>query len=238
MRSTLSLTLIMLMPLFTVGQSANATGRSKLLMPYFNPGITYRFLNYENPEEWVEHDRNRLEVAKFGFDAGLLLIIPVRNRAGVRAGLQYSNRGYRSVKQPLTWTTLDPAMPGLSRSIVSYHSIGIPLEIQFTCIDRKRFMVNPFAGLSPEVLINTTTVLETFVNGKTSGRSRSTKSVGSRKIALNARAGVEFSYDLSVRSCVRFGVLFQYSITSRMVSSIAAERSYGAYTSFGFARRF
>lgn len=230
--------LILLVPLYSAGQLSDSTKRRKSLIAFFNPGMTYRTVNYQAPEEWIKQSRDAVEIPKFAFDAGLLLAIPFKDRITLRAGLQYSNKGYRTIKQPLLWAITHASLPRFARSIVSYHSIGIPLEIQLTSIERKRFIVNAFAGFVPEIVLTTNSVVKTYIDGESSSAGRSSKSVGFAKTGLGARIGVEVVYHLSNRCSLISGMLFQYSISSRLVSSTAVERGYGAYGTFGFARRF
>lgn len=222
----------------SVAQSDRPEKRGKMFVASFSPGATYRALNYASVEEWVEDQRNRIESPKFAFDARVSLAIAAGNKVTVRAGLQFSNKGHRTKKRSLQWSESNPVFPSHSRTRVSYHSLGIPLEVCYFAFGKRDVKLNPFLGIVPEVVINSRTVVTNYAGDERLTRRHSGKSAGYAKFALSVRAGMEVMYSLSKRNCLVAGVMFDHSLTSRLVSSSANEKNYGAYTTIGFARKF
>lgn len=205
-----------------------------LLHVSFNPGITYRTIDYSSGEKWVGQKRAASEIPKFGFNAEVTFTKRLAPNVYGRTGLQFMNQGYRTKAQSLDWTS-DVDAPTSSRIIISHHHLGIPVEIGFMTFNRGGIAVIAFAGVGPDILLNSSTVLKTYPE---KAQLKSKKSVGFSRFGVNTRAGIEVMAKVSLRTSLVAGILFQYSMTSRLTGSDSKEHAYGGYLRLGVARQF
>ena len=116
------------------GQDKNST--QKILIGFnFSSDYNSRALknNDGSPSsDFVVKIRNDNEVAKFGFTTGLNICFNFSQLAGFETGVQFSNKGYKTISQDLIYFPPSPSSPTKAKTTYSYQYIGIPLKANFS----------------------------------------------------------------------------------------------------------
>ena len=181
----------------------------------FSPDYSFRTLRYgdgSSSTDQVIKTRNDIEKAKFGYTAGLSVIFNFSNLIGFETGVQYSNKGYKTIEKHLIYFPPDPGSPDRATTIYSYQYIGIPLKAKFTFGKNKtRFITS--AGFITNFL---TTIKQStnfkYSDGRTEKKTQSSTS-GYNKIDITPVVSIGVDYKvtdkihLSAEPVFRFGLI-------------------------------
>ncbi len=122
----------------------------------FSPDYSFRTLKNDDggsAADLVINTRNDIEKAKFGYTSGLRVTFNFSHLISFETGVQYSNKGYKTIEQQLIYFPPDPGSPDRATTIYSYQYIGIPLKAKFAFGKSKaRFVTS--AGFITNFLIN------------------------------------------------------------------------------------
>lgn len=136
----------------------------------FSPDYSSRILknNDGNPStDLVINSRNDIEVAKFGYTAGLNVCFNFSQLVGFETGIQFSNKGYKTKNQDLVYFPPNASLPTKFKTNYSYQYIGIPLKARFSFGNSKVRFVSGI-GFMTNILLNVKqTANYEYSNGKT-----------------------------------------------------------------------
>lgn len=120
---------------FSIKLCAQKTQANKVLIGYnFSSDYNYRTLkNNDNTPmaDVIIKSRNQFEIAKFGYTTGVDLLFNCSKNWGLETGLQYSNNGYKTENQELSFGSPDETLPIKAQFIYSYQYVGIPLKAKY-----------------------------------------------------------------------------------------------------------
>ncbi len=181
----------------------------------FSPDYSFRTLKNSGGDgstDLVIKIRNDIEKAKFGYSTGLNVTFHFSNLLGFETGILYSNKGYKTKEQQLTYFPPNPSLPDKSSTIYSYQYIGIPLKAKFYFGKNKtRFTTS--AGFITNFLINVKQSINLkYPNGSTEKKNQSSTS-GFNKVDISPMVSIGVDYKitdkfyLSAEPTFRFGLI-------------------------------
>jgi hypothetical protein len=195
----------------------------------FSPDYCFRTLKNNDgssSNDLILKSRNETEKSKFGYTTGLNVIFNFKKNIGIEAGIQFSNKGYQTKIQDLTFgSAIDPrrgfaynasgAAPIRAKFIYNDYYIDIPLKANFIFGKKKiRFITS--AGLTTNIFIKetVTSVLE-YDNGTNDKKTHST-TYDYNKINLSPIVSVGIDWKLNVRSNLRIEPTLRYGVLKIM----------------------
>ncbi|MFM1875610.1 MAG: outer membrane protein beta-barrel domain [Bacteroidota bacterium] len=175
--------------------------------------------------DWIIDGRNERETAKLGMTAGISFGYRFTKSIGIETGISYSNKGYQTKKDELTFgQMIDPrygftystsnggATPTHVRFIYNHHYIGIPVKVNFWVGGDKWKFVSSI-GVVTEFLVKSTNTAVLFMSDDSKERNTQESNDDYKLINLSptVSAGVEYALNptmsLRVEPTFRFGVL-------------------------------
>jgi hypothetical protein len=227
--------LIIILASITVqGQDTNPT--QKILIGFsFSPDYSSRTLknNDGSPSsDLVIKSRNDNEVAKFGFTTGLNVCFNFSQLVGLETGIQFSNKGYKTKSQDLTYFPPNPSLPTKAKTNYAYQYIGIPLKAKF-CFGKSKVRFVSSIGFMTNFLLNVkqTTNYE-YSNGKTEKKSQSSKS-GFNKVDFSPMVSVGVDYKLTNKIHLLAEPTFRYGAVKTKDAPVT-ENLWSAGLNIGF----
>jgi hypothetical protein len=180
------------------GQDTKPT--QKILIGFsFSPDYTSRTLknNDGSPSsDLVIKSRKDNEIANFGYTTGLNVCFNFSQLVGFETGIQFSNKGFKTKNQDLTYFPPNPNLPTKSKSIYAFQYIGIPLKAKFSFGKSKVRFVSSVGFLTNFLLNVKQTTNYEYANGKTEKKSQSSKS-GFNKVDFSPMVSVGVDYKLT-----------------------------------------
>ena len=197
----------------TFGQKSNQG--NKISIGYsFSPDYSFRALKNgdgNSSTDLVIKSRDDIEKAKFGYTTGLNVSFHFSDLLSFETGVQYSNKGYKTKEQDLTYFPPNPSLPNKATTNYSYQYIGIPLKAKFIFGKSKARFISS-AGFMTNFLINVKQASNyKYPDGKTEKKNQSSTS-GFNKIDISPMASIGIDYKLtdkihlSVEPTFRFGL--------------------------------
>jgi hypothetical protein len=187
-----------LVTLTATGQNTNAT--QKILVGFnFSPDYSFRTLknNDGSPSsDLVIKSRNGYEVAKTGYTTGLHVCFNLSQLTGLETGIQFSNNGYKTKTQDLTYFPPSPGSPTKSKTSYAYQYIGIPLKAKFSFGKSKVCFVTGL-GFTTSILlaVKQHTRFE-YADGRTEKKTQSA-TAGFKKVNILPMISVGIDYKLN-----------------------------------------
>lgn len=181
----------------------------------FSPDYSFRTLKNDggnNSTDLVIKSRNDIEKAKFGYTTGFNVTFNFSSLIGFETGVQYSNKGYKTIEQHLIYFPPAPASPDRVTTIYSYQYIGIPLKAKFAFGKSKaRFIAS--AGVITNFLIDIKQSINyKYSDGRTEKKNQSSTS-GFNKVDISPMVSIVVDYQitnkihLSAEPTFRFGLI-------------------------------
>ncbi len=136
-------------------QTSDTFSKKKILLGItFSPDYCYRMLHPTPEAHWIADYRDSIEIPKFGFTTGMLILYEPSNHFLFETGLYYSNKGEKTIIQTLSpEQSGDPALlTNQIRFIYSYNYIDIPMKINYFII-KGRTKIFISAGLSTNLYL-------------------------------------------------------------------------------------
>ena len=182
----------------TFGQKSKQA--NKISIGYsFSPDYNFRTLKNSDGNsstDLVIKSRDDIEKAKFGYTTGLNVTFHFSDLLGFETGVQYSNKGYKTKEQDLTYFPPNNSLPNKATTNYSYQYIGIPLKAKFTFgKSRTRFISS--AGFMTNFLLNVKQSTNyKYPDGKTEKKNQSSTS-GFNKIDISPMVSIGVDYKLT-----------------------------------------
>lgn len=172
------------------------------------PAYNFRFISGDDSFQSVLDYRNQQDEGKFGYSAGLSLLIDVKKHFTIETGVQYTNAGQR--------TTLDSLVGQVFNGNITQNwnlnYLEIPLKLQVNLINRK-VRLYASGGISASVFLfeNTITKIDLF-NGNSSKINSNNSNFEPNPILLNALLGVGLEYHFNRILSLRLEPTFTYGL--------------------------
>ena len=202
----------------------------------FSPDYSFRTLKNgdgNSSTDLVIKSRDDIEKAKFGYTTGFNVVFNFSDLLGLETGVQYSNRGYKTKEQNLTYFPPNPALPDKAITNYSYQYIGIPLKAKFSFGKNKARFISS-AGFVTNFLINVKQSIDyKYPDGKTDKKTQSL-TAGYNKIDISPIVSIGIDYQLtdkihlSAEPAFRFGLNRTKDVTVR-------EKLWNAGLAFGIS---
>lgn len=232
------LLLLLLAPFAASGQDEEATKPKKLMVGLsFSPDYCFRTLKAESSHQFIVEERNETEIPKVGFTAGAELLWQVHKRMDLQTGVYYSNKGYKTDKHSLTWTSSDPNFPVNYQIRYRYQYFDIPVRVNYYILTSK-LKVFVTGGIVTNVFNRQQTKL---ILEEADGSDRSTLSdtdLGFSAITISALTGIGIFYPVSKSFSFKIQPVFSQSLTALKRSTDLKEKLYSAGVEVGFYYAF
>ena len=221
----------MLVSCFTFGQDSLKSVPSNEFKQVFvgvniSPDYCYRTLTNtdDNPfNSFITDFRNNDEKAKYSYTAGLNIYYKISKCTGFEAGVQYSNKGYQSKTDDLTfgdlidprygfvYATIQGPVPTTARFIENYNYLDIPLRAIFS-LGKKKLSFVASIGITANILLKATETVILEYENAASKRERNAQSYNFKKINLSPTISLGADYKISKRLNLRAEPTFRYGI--------------------------
>ncbi|TAD92816.1 MAG: PorT family protein [Bacteroidetes bacterium] len=180
----------------------------------FSPNVSYRTLKNNDgrsSSNFVVDQMNKTETAKFGYNAGLNVCFNLQKFIGLETGIQYSNQGYQTKKQTLTFEQPNPSSPKQAKFIYDFHYIDIPVKVNFTFGEQKIRLFTSL-GVTTNIFIKQTQTSFLYYGDRSNTENSETNFNYNRiNISPAISAGIDYkinsSMNLRVEPTFRYGVL-------------------------------
>ena len=200
--------------IITIGQ--NAKQATKISIGYnFSPDYNFRTLKNNNGNsstDLVISSRNDIEKAKFGYTTGFDVTFHFSDLLNFQTGIQYSNKGYKTREQDLSYFQTTPTDPNKIAIKYSYQYIGIPLQAKFYFGKSKARFISG-VGVVTNFLVNTkNSIMLKYLDGRTEKKNESS-STGINKIDISPLVSIGVDYKLTnkinilIEPTFRFGLI-------------------------------
>lgn len=181
-----------------------------------SPNICYRSLQVNDGSSTsagIVMSRNENETVKLGYSAGLNMCFNLKRHFGIEAGIQYSDKGFRSKMLILNPLQPDPFVPNKAKFIYNFHCVDIPIKANFTT-DEGKIRVFTSVGLTANFFIKETVTSVLFFSDHTERKTRMTsESDNYNKLNITPTISVGVDYrinekmNLRIEPTLRYGVL-------------------------------
>jgi len=216
------------------GQDKNSS--QKILIGFnFSPDYSYRTLKNNDgsfSSDLVINSRNDVEVAKFGYTTGLNVCFNFTQLVGFKTGIQFSNKGYKTKNQDLTYIPPNPSSPTKAQINYAYQYIGIPLEAKFSFGRSKVRFVSSIGFITNFLLNVKQTNNYEYSNGKTEKKSQSSKSAFNN-VDISPIISVGIDYKLNNKIHLFAEPTFRYGVIKTKDAPVT-EHLWNAGLNFGF----
>ena len=197
---------------------------NKILIGYnFSSDYNYRSLKNSNNKPMTEvviESRNKTEIAKFGYTTGINVLFNCTKKWGLETGLQYSNNGYQTKKQNLTFEIPNETLPINAKFIYSYQYIGIPLKAKYS-FGKKNIRGIAAVGVLTNFLVNEQTKIKyDYLNGREETKTEQNNS-DLNKINILPVISVGLDYNLCRKMHLVAEPTYRYSLSKLKNSSIS-----------------
>ena len=154
--------------------------------------------------------RNNRETIKIGYTAGLNACFNFKNIIGLETGVQYSNKGYQTKIEDITFGQPDPSLPDKFKYIYDYHYIDIPVKANFT-IGKKKVRFFTSIGVTTNILIKYTETCILVYSDHTNRETNST-SFNYNKVNISPTISVGIDYKINNRMNLRVEPTFRFGV--------------------------
>jgi hypothetical protein len=181
----------------------------------FSSDFNYRTLKKTDEnvttKDIFQHN-NATETFKLGYTTGLNICYNFSNTIGIEAGVQYSNKGYRTKEMNFSGTNLANDIKTKLR--YNYYYIDLPTKVNFT-FGQKKIRLFTSIGASTNFFIKNinTTIVQYSDNSK---KKYSQNTVGKHqkynKIYISPLVSLGINYKLNEKFNLRVESIFRYGI--------------------------
>jgi hypothetical protein len=141
--------------------STKSTKRKFWIGLNFSPDLCYRNLVVLGDTSNTRYSYKKYETYKFNFSAGVSVLYYLKDNINIESGLQYSNKGYRSI-----WRYSDNYISGKFEHIYSWYYADIPLRVNI-CFGNKKLKYTCGAGIIGNILLASGIRYNSFYDGGT-----------------------------------------------------------------------
>lgn len=182
----------------------------------YAPEYAFRNLKWNADSKIFADVRDTLEIAKFGYSAGLTFAYQLNNKCTFEVGALFSDKGERTKKYDLQNSIIiaeQDKVPSTASFINHYYYLDIPLKFNYYLYIKKvKFHLT--AGFSTNAFLyqKTTTTIEN--KDGSSETSSSFYHPNFKKINFSLLAGFGINYNLTDKYVLRVEPLYKRSINS------------------------
>ena len=202
----------------------------------FSPDYSFRILKNgdgNSSTDLVIKSRDNIEKAKFGYTTGLNVTFHFSDLLGFETGVQYSNKGYKTKEQDLTYFPPNTSLPNKATTNYSYQYIGIPLKAKFSFGKSKARFISS-AGFMTNFLINVKQSTNyKYPDGKTEKKNQSSTS-GFNKIDISPMVSIGVDYKLTDKIHLSAEPTFRFGL-SKTKDAPVKEKLWNAGLVFGIS---
>jgi hypothetical protein len=182
----------------------------------FSPDACYRTLKNTDGSEssdFVIDTRNDMETIKFGYTTGVNFQYNLNRFWGVSLGVHYANRGYQNKKIDVVPPTSqpDPALPEQFKFIQNFHTLDLPLKLNFT-LGKNKFRFTTGIGAAANFLLKESQTSVMYFADRTT-RNSGPSGYNYKKWNLSPFFSIGIDYQLNqkmnlrVEPTVRYGII-------------------------------
>ena len=183
----------------------------------FSPDLCYRNLIVLGDTSNSRESYRKYETYKFNFSAGVNLLYYLKDNINIESGLQYSNKGYRSISN-YTYTHDS----GKYEIIDSWYYVDIPLKVNI-CFGKKKLKYTLGAGIVGNILLAGGTRY-TFLpdrGSKVSSYYNNWGSLSESNASFTANAGLVWQFKANQQ--IKFEPTFRYAMFDPSKSRVFKE---------------
>ncbi len=196
--------------------------------------------------DWIIDGRNERETAKLGMTAGISFGYRFTKSISIETGLSYSNKGYQTKKDELTFgQIIDPrygftidstsnvgATPTHARFIYNHHYIGIPVKVNFSVGGDKWKFVSSI-GVVTEFLVKSSNTSVLFMTDDSKKRNTEELNDDYKLINLSPTVSVGVEYVLNPNMSLRAEPTFRFGVL-QIIDTPVTGYLYNAGLQFGY----
>jgi hypothetical protein len=181
----------------------------------FSPDACFRTLKNtdgSSTSDFVIDMRNDTETIKFGYTTGVNFQYNLNRFLGLSLGVHYANKGYQNKKIDVVPPTPqpDPALPKQFKFIQNFHTLDLPLKLNFT-LGKNKFRFTTGIGAAANFLLYESQTSVIYYSDRT---TRNSESSGNNYKKLNfspfLSVGIDYqineSMNVRMEPTVRYGV--------------------------------
>ncbi len=216
--------LIILLTLFaafhskTIGQQP--TVRKYRLGLSLNPQYSYRIYYARKDFQFAKKLYDSTEIGKITYAVGGFAERSLSEKLTFRAGLNFTNCGFRTKKKQDTWgsqnnnggfgsNTIDPFTSTSSYFVYNHFYLETPFDFHYFVDKNHHFYLN--LGVSPNLNIyNSITSYSQFIDGHEEVKRNEDKRTGYQKLGLSFQLGMGYEVKISEKITLDFQPCFQY----------------------------
>lgn len=196
------------------GQSVDSAKTStRALVFYFSPEYSYRNLKSNNAEDVLINYRDTVEKPKFGYTAGVNILLNASKNISIETGILFSDRGQKTKKISLGNSVSQTALPIYSTIINHFYYLGVPVKVNYYLISNN-FKLFVSGGAQINVLMNQKTITLLEYSEKQPDKNSETTNDDYQKLNVALFAGIGLQQKLDNRSFFTVTPVYTHSIQS------------------------
>lgn len=210
-----------------------------------SPDLAYRTLHSnEDSNTGVGYEtdlaiafRNKNEVPRLGFTAGLTIVYHRSAKWSFESGLQYSSKGEQIKWQELIYEMPEPSAPQRGRLVSVYHYIDVPLVLNYTPGQRRlRFIAS--AGAIPHFYLGAMTHHYFEYADGSEERQSEEQNLDANPVTLSATLGAGIDWKIRPHLGLQVQPTFRYGLVPMIADKPIAQNlwSLGLKTVLLFGR--
>jgi hypothetical protein len=158
------------------------------------------------------------QIFKIGYTAGLNVCYNLKKNVSIETGLHYSNKGYQTKMQSLSFGTIDPSIPNQSKFVYNFYYIDIPVKANFT-IGKKKLRFFTSVGLTTNIFIKET-VTSVLIYSNRTDRKANPSAFNYNNLNLSPTVSIGIDYKINSKMNLRIEPTFRYGLLTIIDSPI------------------
>ena len=184
----------------------------------FTPEYSYRTIKKDKdlPDDTWEFASNimdSVEVAKFGYSAGMSFGYYLTNKLSVESGLQFSNKGYKTI--PLNYI-IDWENPGSYLAVATisyrYYYLDVPLKLNYEFFNN-RFQVITGIGVIGNIFLKAMRKITAENSGDDFVNDTDEMDIEQNPVIISGVLSAGVKYNINKKVHIRLEPVFKYALT-------------------------
>jgi hypothetical protein len=205
-----------------VEQSERSTGgfNPLLIGINFSPDYSFRSLkSFDGSSDvgFVIQSRDGIEIAKLGYTTGINLCYNLSPKLGVETGLQYSNKGYQTKKNNLSYIDPETGQYLQAKWIYKDAYLDVPLKLNITFGKRNLRFISSI-GFVTNIFLSQHLI--TFVDKPDGKTERIVSEYELRRINISPMVSLGIDYKINYKMNIRVEPTFRYGVIKILDSPI------------------
>lgn len=216
-----------LLPYFIYGQDTSSTkGKRFSIGVNFSSDYCYRTLTKKEKdlsiEQWtsIKNIEDSIYIPKLGYTAGVNLDCQINERLSFQTGIQYSNKGYKTIPILTMYNWVLP--PAIAINLTSYYYFDIPLQFTFLSHTKRKIQVIKSVGVVLNYFRKITTKTIPEANHSTYEMLTYASTFDYDKINISPTISLGLKYNLNDRIYLRAEPTFRFSLFSTHYNDYAS----------------